>query len=46
MTRYNTDLRALEVWDGFSWASPAGSSGSVTLTQAEDAAASFALTLG
>ena len=46
MTRYNIDLRALEVWDGFSWASPAGSSGSVTLTQAEDAAASFALTLG
>jgi hypothetical protein len=46
MTRYNTDLRALEVWDGFSWASPAGSSGSVTLAQAEDAAAAFALTLG
>lgn len=46
MTRYNTELRALEIWDGFSWASPAGSSGSVTLTQAEDAAASFALTLG
>ena len=46
MTRYNTELRALEVWDGFSWASPAGSSGSVTLTQAEDAAAAFALTLG
>lgn len=46
MTRYNTDLRAIEVWDGFSWASPAGSSGAVTLTQAEDAAAAFALTLG
>jgi hypothetical protein len=46
MTRYNTDSRALEVWDGFSWASPAGSSGSVTLTQAEDVAVSFALTLG
>ena len=46
MTRYNTDLRALEIWDGFSWASPAGSSGAVTLTQAEDAAAAFALTLG
>ncbi len=46
MTRYNTDTRALEVWDGFSWASPAGSSGAVTLTQAEDAAAAFALTLG
>jgi hypothetical protein len=46
MTRYNTDLRALEVWDGFSWASPAGSSGSVTGTQAEDTAVAFALTLG
>jgi hypothetical protein len=46
MTRYNIELRALEVWDGFSWASPAGSSGAVTLTQAEDAAAAFALTLG
>jgi len=46
MTRFNTELRALEVWDGFSWASPAGSSGSVTLAQAEDAAAAFALTLG
>ena len=46
MTRYNIELRALEVWDGFSWASPAGSSGAVTLIQAEDAAAAFALTLG
>ena len=46
MTRYNTDSKALEVWDGFSWASPAGSSGAVNLTQAEDAAAGFALTLG
>lgn len=46
MTRYNTEQRALEVWDGFGWASPAGSSGAVTLTQAEDSAAAFALTLG
>lgn len=46
MTRYNTETRALEVWDGFSWASPAGSSGAVTLIQAEDAAVAFALTLG
>jgi hypothetical protein len=46
MTRYNTELRALEVWDGFAWASPAGSSGSVTVTQAEDAAVAYALTLG
>ena len=46
MARYNTDLRALEIWDGFSWASPAGSSGSVTGVQAEDTAVAFALTLG
>jgi hypothetical protein len=46
MTRFNTELRALEVWDGFTWASPAGSSGAVTLTQAEDSAVAFALTLG
>lgn len=46
MTRFNTDTRAIEIWDGFSWASPSGSSGAVTLTQAEDAAAAFALTLG
>jgi len=46
MTRYNTVSRALEVWDGSSWASPAGSSGSVTLNQAEDVAIQIALTLG
>jgi hypothetical protein len=46
MTRFNTDSRALEVWDGFTWASPAGSSGAVTLIQAEDTAIAFALTLG
>jgi hypothetical protein len=46
MTRFNTDSRALEVWDGFAWASPAGSSGAVTLTQAEDTSVAFALTLG
>jgi hypothetical protein len=46
MTRYNTDNRALEVWDGFGWASPAGSSGSVTGIQAEDTSIAYALTLG
>jgi hypothetical protein len=46
MARYNTELRALEIWDGFSWASPAGSSGSVTGVQAEDIAVTWALTLG
>ena len=46
MTRFNTDSRALEVWDGFGWASPAGSLGSVTGIQAEDTSIAFALTLG
>ena len=46
MTRYNIEQRAIEVWDGFSWASAAGYGGAVTHTQAEDAAAAFALTLG
>lgn len=46
MARYNTELRALEIWDGFSWASPAGSTGAVTGIQAEDTAVAFALTLG
>lgn len=46
MTRYNTGARALEVWDGTSWASPAGSGGSVTFNQAEDIAIQIALTIG
>jgi hypothetical protein len=46
MTRYNTFSKALEVWDGNLWASPAGSSGAVSGIQAEDIAVSWALTLG
>lgn len=46
MTRYNTNSKALEVWDGATWASPAGSSGAVSANQAEDIAVSWALTLG
>ena len=46
MTRYNTNSKALEIWDGISWASPAGTSGAVSGTQAEDIAVQFALTLG
>jgi hypothetical protein len=46
MTRYNTNSNALEVWDGLTWASPAGSSGAVSITQAEDIAVQIALTLG
>ena len=46
MTRYNTVSKALEVWDGLAWASPAGSSGAVSGAQAQDIAVTWALTLG
>lgn len=46
MTRYNTESRALEIWDGFAWSSPAGSGGAVSENIANDIAASFALILG
>jgi hypothetical protein len=46
MTRFNTNSNALEVWDGVAWASPAGSSGAVSITQANDIAVEIALTLG
>jgi len=46
MTRYNTDTRALEIWDGLQWSSPAGSIGSITEATANDIAIRFALTLG
>jgi hypothetical protein len=46
MTRFNIDSKALEVWDGAAWASPAGSSGAVSITQANDIAIEIALTLG
>jgi hypothetical protein len=46
MTRFNIDSKALEIWDGATWASPAGSSGAVSITQANDIAIEIALTLG
>jgi cytoskeletal protein CcmA (bactofilin family) len=46
MTRYNTNSKALEIWDGISWASPAGASGAVSETQANDISLSYVLTLG
>lgn len=46
MTRYNTESKALEVWDGLTWASPSGASGAVSENVANDIAASFALILG
>ena len=46
MTRFNTVSNALEIWDGLTWASPAGASGAVSITQANDIAVELALTLG
>jgi hypothetical protein len=46
MTRFNSDSKAIEVWDGGAWASPAGASGAISGAIAEDVAISFALTLG
>ena len=46
MTRYNTNSKALEIWDGLSWASPAGASGAVSEVQANDISAAFAIALG
>ena len=46
MTRFNTNSKALEIYDGITWASPAGSSGAVSITQANDIAVEIALTLG
>ena len=46
MTRYNINARALEIWDGIGWASPAGSLGAVTELQANQLSAEFALILG
>jgi hypothetical protein len=46
MMRYNTDSKAIEVWDGGTWASPAGTTGAVSEGTANDIAAAFALMLG
>jgi len=46
MTRYNSNAKALEIWDGFTWSSPAGASGAVSAAEAKDIAVSWALTLG
>ena len=46
MTRYNTEQRYLEIWDGFSWVSVAGATGSISFAAAEDLAVEYVLTLG
>lgn len=48
MTRYNTQSRALEVWDAVigAWSNPAGASGAVSENDANEISAIYALILG
>jgi hypothetical protein len=45
MTRYNTTISAIEVWNGLSWASPAGTSGAISEATASDIALRYAVIL-
>jgi hypothetical protein len=46
MTRYNTESRALEIWTGVTWGSPAGATGAISEAQANDISAAYAIMLG
>jgi hypothetical protein len=46
MTRYNVEARALEVWTGNNWGSPAGATGAISEAQANDISAAYAIMLG
>ena len=46
ITRYNEDTQIVEIYDGFSWVSVAGSGGGVSVTGAEELSVKYALTLG
>jgi hypothetical protein len=46
MVRYDTTLQRLEVYDGLSWVSAAGSQSGITRTEAEDIALQNVLVLG
>lgn len=46
MTRYNTIAKALEIWDGTIWASPAGTSGAVSEGGAVEISIEHVLMLG
>lgn len=48
MMRYNTDSRAIEVWDevASNWVSPSGTIGAISEGTANDIAIAYALTLG
>jgi len=46
MTRYNSELKQLEVYNGLSWDSAAGAGGGINAATAEDIAITYALILG
>jgi hypothetical protein len=46
MMRYNTNQRYVEIYDGLSWVSVAGATGSISFTAAENLAVEYVLTLG
>jgi len=46
MVRFNTNQNYLEIFDGTSWVSVAGSSGAITYSAAENLAVEYVLTLG
>ena len=46
MTRFNTTIGQVEIFNGTSWVSVAGASGPVTIDTAIDSAITYALTLG
>ncbi len=46
MTRFNTTIGQVEIFNGASWVSVAGASGPVTIETAIDSAITYALTLG
>jgi len=46
MVRYNTDQQYVEVFNGIAWASVAGASSGVSLTQASDIALGLVISLG
>ena len=46
MTRYNSELKQLEIFNGVSWDSAAGAGGGINAATAEDIAITYALILG
>ena len=46
MMRYNTDQQFVEIYDGVSWVSVSGATGSINVNQAENLAIEYVLTLG